>query len=70
MDTPQKSCNHPQGGGCMWCCVQCDTDTHLCGGCGAQLSHGEYSCAGCSQLSRPPNTEGQPAPPQRDVRYY
>lgn len=30
------------------CCGRCNTDTHLCSGCGEQLEHGIYVCGDCA----------------------
>ena len=31
-------------------CEQCDTDTHICPGCGAPIIHGMYACTECAEL--------------------
>lgn len=31
-------------------CEQCDTDTHVCPGCGAPIIHGMYACIECADL--------------------
>lgn len=41
------NCRHPYDEGCMWCCVACDTDRHICPGCGASLEHNEFACVKC-----------------------
>lgn len=35
-------------------CVQCDTDTHVCPGCGAPVPHGTVACARCVEETREP----------------
>lgn len=40
---PDK-CEHASDDGCMWCCQRCNTDTHLCGGCGTVANHKEDPC--------------------------
>lgn len=31
-------------------CMQCDTDTHLCPGCGEGMGHGQATCSICATL--------------------
>lgn len=42
-------------------CQQCNHDTHRCGGCGAEVGHGEYTCSDCEEpprLNVPASTAG------------
>ncbi len=34
-----EKCKHNPDDGCMWCCEECDTDTHRCGGWGSPVTH-------------------------------
>jgi hypothetical protein len=40
-------CNCRPGQGCPYCCDQCNTDRHLCPGCGKPVPHGTVACPGC-----------------------
>ncbi len=33
----------------VYSCSQCNHDTHRCGGCGAAVGHGEYTCPDCEE---------------------
>lgn len=37
-------CNHGPYNGCEWCCMECNTDTHWCPGCGTVSNHFEELC--------------------------
>lgn len=54
-------CNHTLDEGCFRCCERCDTDNHICLGCGEPLYHGKSECSSCAdeqyELSRQ-NVEG------------
>lgn len=39
-----SKCEHPANDGCMWCCMQCNTDTHRCPNCGTVSNHKETMC--------------------------
>lgn len=43
-------CQHAPDEGCMWCCMKCNTDTHLCPGCGTPVGHKDISCRECWKL--------------------
>jgi hypothetical protein len=43
---PDK-CKHESGQGCEWCCIQCNTDTHWCPGCGTVTDHNGLLCIEC-----------------------
>lgn len=60
--TGQETCrlpyyHHPEGEACMYCCDRCNYDRHLCGGCGASLRHGEYTCKECEAELAPTPAE-------------
>jgi hypothetical protein len=42
-----SKCTHDKDGGCEWCCMRCNTDTHFCGGCGTVTDHKGTTCPEC-----------------------
>lgn len=42
-----QNCQHEPSGGCMWCCQQCNYDTHRCPGCGTGADHKNTPCPEC-----------------------
>lgn len=50
---PDK-CKHEPDDGCMWCCRQCNTDTHWCPNCGTVSDHKETTCGPKPEDCYPP----------------
>lgn len=48
MATYDDNCSHSIDEGCFRCCEQCDTDSHICHGCGEPLYHGKSECSSCA----------------------
>jgi hypothetical protein len=42
-------CEHPNvaGTGCQACCDDCNSDRHVCPGCGGLVGHGTMRCEVC-----------------------
>lgn len=40
-------CDHEPDDGCMYCCMQCNEDRHLCPNCGTISDHRETPCSPC-----------------------
>lgn len=47
-DSRTNGCDHAAGDACYRCCRLCDTDQHVCPGCGSAVAHGTVACVPCS----------------------